>query len=703
MKEKKPWYRRMFVLMIVFIVLILLFTGIGTTIYLYARFLLGNDIVVKLSADKEALNLKRGEEQKVTFTASITTNPFCTATCDTIFTDISRNQTIESDEFTLRSTIPIHKEFTIKATKLGSGQELYGFKMQCRSTPTFLCRTSGESTTRDILITANYDPNEHDVALKQQDNETIHELANKISLWKGMFSAFEIFSVPYPIDLPRRLQIVSADIDNLTQLWKTQDYLLVKNNIASLDAEIRATEADIRSYNNSVTNYISSHNFNVDNQTKIETLRKETTVDREYDALCTITGNCKSHPSIQERAQETSFNLTMACEAVDALRNLYSSLIIPQTNYSHEATIKVGNIKQDITNTYLVELPENAMNTGALKSILQKEQLTPVGGNFSQDTLAGELVRQQPPPCKNITIPHKLEMPAIPGIPLNITLEEIPPQCCVFGKCNTCCITEQCRNENLPIILLHGHAFYQALSAEYSLDIFNKLQNRLEQDGYVNAGAITLYTVNNTPKGIWGYSGAPLTIKVSYYFDIFREPENYVVVQTNSENIDTYAIRLKDLIDTVEYKTGKPRVIIIAHSMGGLVTRRYMQIFGEDKIAKVILVATPNKGIAGDTSGYCPLIGEKLECRDMGADSLFLNKLNYGAKPSIPIYNIAGSGCEMKQGTGDGVVLTDNALLEGAKNFVINGTCNGLDVLHTSLLNINKYPETYDIIKEALK
>ncbi|MBW2974429.1 alpha/beta fold hydrolase, partial [Candidatus Woesearchaeota archaeon] len=182
-----------------------------------------------------------------------------------------------------------------------------------------------------------------------------------------------------------------------------------------------------------------------------------------------------------------------------------------------------------------------------------------------------------------------------------------------------------------------------------------------------------------------------------------EEPENYVVVHVKSENIDTYSIRLKEVLDLIRYKTGKPKVNIIAFSMGGLVARRYIQIFGTESVNRVILIGTPNKGITGRTADLCPLVGGDLECRDMDSGSLFLNKLNRGSLPDIPIYSIVGTGCLMEGKEGDGTVLEENARLEGAQNFVINGTCTSVDKpLHTDLRDIGLYPEVYDIIIDAL-
>ena len=208
-------------------------------------------------------------------------------------------------------------------------------------------------------------------------------------------------------------------------------------------------------------------------------------------------------------------------------------------------------------------------------------------------------------------------------------------------------------------------------------------------------------------QGVWGLSGKPVTIKASYYYDAFRKEDKYIVVPTKSENIDTYALRLKDLIDIVKQRTNKPKVNIIAHSMGGLVARRYMQIFGDKDVDKLIMIATPNKGISGAAGDYCGFVGENRECQDMQENSLFINKLNDPLKQqgNARIYAVIGQGCQTKLGNGDGIVSTENVKLENAKLYYVNGTCSGLfgENLHTEILNIDKYPETYGIIRDILK
>src|SRR3989338_5321372 len=271
-------------------------------------------------------------------------------------------------------------------------------------------------------------------------------------------------------------------------------------------------------------------------------------------------------------------------------------------------------------------------------------------------------------------------------------------KCCALGSCMACCVEKGCGE--YPILFIHGHAFNADLSAEYSLNAFNELQMKLEEVGYVNAGGVSLYTPTEKGEGTWGLFQTPVSVKGSYYYDTYFTSGGYTFVQQKSERIETYALRLKELIETVQYKTGREKVIIVAHSMGGLVTRRYMQLFGEEDVAKLIMIGTPNKGVVGNVAQYCDIIGEQRECEDMNEKSLFMGKLNAGKKPAIPTFVIVGIGCEMDGKEGDGVVLKENGQLEGAKTTFVKGSCDGLETWHTEMLHKKK---VYEAVVEAVK
>jgi len=291
---------------------------------------------------------------------------------------------------------------------------------------------------------------------------------------------------------------------------------------------------------------------------------------------------------------------------------------------------------------------------------------------------------------------------------IDIKLTENYPICCVFGVCKRCCTQEECRQDPAlyPILFLHGHTLRKDNNPDFSLDAFNKIQAKLQEEGYISAGTITpVSDYSEIKQNEWGRSSKPISVKGSYYLVSYYNIGSYAIATQKSENIETYAIRLKELIDLLKFRTGRDKINIIAHSMGSLVARDYIQIFGGSSVDKLIMITSPNKGISGQISSYCPILGEKKECEDMSKNSIFIKKLNDPLK--IPknnkIYNIIGIGCNMNSKTGDGIVLKENAELHHAENYYINGTCSRLKLLHTEILNIGKYPEVYEIISSILK
>jgi len=284
--------------------------------------------------------------------------------------------------------------------------------------------------------------------------------------------------------------------------------------------------------------------------------------------------------------------------------------------------------------------------------------------------------------------------------PINFTLSNPSSECCVYNACKVCGEAENA----YPVIFIHGHDFNKDISAEYSLNAFQNLQSSLDSDGFLNAGQLTLYDIDPSTLGLLGLSGVPITVRSTYYYDVLKESSFlYLPVQTKSENIDTYSIRLKTLVDKLKYETGQPKVVIIAHSMGGLVARRYIQLFGNDSVDKLVLINTPNNGIAGNIVSLCSLFGAKAECTDLASGSLFLNKLNNDPSPKVKTYDIIGTGCQMDGGIGDGVVLNENAVLNGSRQYYIDGTCSGVNPLHIDMLDLNKYPQLYQTIKDILQ
>ena len=655
--------RTLFISIIAVVVILLIL--FGAKIFLYVNFILGNDIIIKLESSKENIFLEKGQKENITFESSVTTNPFCSALCESKFIEISNGLILSNHNFTLTPANPLVEEFEIQIDKSGRGQKLYLYSIECRSVNTIFCHTDEEgSTSRDVLVTVDY-------SLSKEEKEIEDYLINNFNSTKIKLE--EIISrVEYMENLRDELEnrILIENIENITKIKQlildSESKIINLQNVMN-DNNYQISKEEFDEINNN-TNLADDESFDIFLYLSDVVLSYNNIIDN----LVNLRNSINHYIDLQSLNETQDSDLNYIIHNF----NIVSRTINNETSIT-EINLIVNNLSEEsqtIFNRFNKEI-ENQTNNKFNSSFINVEE-------FNLNKILLDL--------SNKTIYAKLEEPL--------------PLCCAYNNCESCCITNECINNEdyYPVVFIHGHAINQDLAADYSLDAFNKIQKRLANDGYINAGSISLYNIDDTKPGVWGLIRAPVSIKASYYLDVFREPENYVVVQVKSENIETYSIRLREIIDNIKIKTGKPKVNIITHSMGGLVVRRYLQLFGSDDVNKLIMIGSPNKGITGDAADYCSLIGGELECRDMNSNSLFINKLNTRKTPEIDTYNIIGTGCLMDGEDGDGVVLSENAELENAKNFFIDGNCQGLETLHVKMLDINRYPKVYDIIKNSL-
>lgn len=90
-----------------------------------------------------------------------------------------------------------------------------------------------------------------------------------------------------------------------------------------------------------------------------------------------------------------------------------------------------------------------------------------------------------------------------------------------------------------------------------------------------------------------------------------------------------HAREIAAAVDSLLRRTGARRVDIVAHSMGGLATREYLErLGGAERVRRVVLLATPNEGTY---TAYLAFGGGRDE---MLPGSAFLDSLNAG--PSVP-------------------------------------------------------------------
>ncbi|MEK6856410.1 MAG: hypothetical protein AABX49_00185, partial [Nanoarchaeota archaeon] len=629
---------------LILIISIILIIFLGAKIYFYLNFLIGNDIIIKLNVNKEYVYLVHGETDILEFETKVTTNPFCSAVCTSSFIDVSRGVVLDQSKFSVKPGNPFKQAYEITSKSKGIGKDVYNYELECNSAGRFLCHSNPETSSRNILVVAEYDFTDEEKTLKKLFGENSLLLADEINIIKNNIS-----SLKPAIDKLAQMALTDFNFsysDDLNSFQTTlalvafqEDYFIHIDELNKLMSDFLDFKINFLLFQDEVVGNLSAYNSLIDDLILVGNLFENLSYSTDEELA-----------EIKSLGKE--FNLVVegfsVVNKIEIKKDLVEGAFMSVSNYSNLS--RIGN-KVNLSELELKEI------------------------NFS-----------------------KIEISDVDSEIFRLEFFPYEPMCCRDNDCTKCCAGNECSEDAnaFPVVFLHGHSVTKDLPLEYSLEGFRGLQEELEKESFLNVGAITLYTKKEVPAGIWNFN-FPLSIRGSYYFDFFEEPENYKIVLTKSENIDTYAVRLKEVFDNVRFRTGKSKINVIAFSMGGLVVRRHMQLFGSEGFDKVILIGTPNKGISGDISTLCPLAGgEKRECDDMNADGLFMQKLNREKVPDN-IYNIYATGCEMSGGDGDGIVLEESAKIDTVNNFVINGTCRGrLQPLHLDLMKINLYPEVYE-------
>lgn len=180
-----------------------------------------------------------------------------------------------------------------------------------------------------------------------------------------------------------------------------------------------------------------------------------------------------------------------------------------------------------------------------------------------------------------------------------------------------------------------------------------------------------------------GYGGrvAALDPLVSRLRDEGRE---VVVLQPaggGTGDLRDEAARLGALVEDTLARTGAGSVDLVGYSAGGVVVRLYVRDDGgTDVVRRVVTLGSPHHGtevaeLAVDAAGSCPTA-----CEQLVPDSDLLRRLNAGDETP------AGPEWATVRSAGDRVVTpTDSAVLDGARNVLVQDLCPQAEVQHDDL------------------
>jgi triacylglycerol lipase len=124
-------------------------------------------------------------------------------------------------------------------------------------------------------------------------------------------------------------------------------------------------------------------------------------------------------------------------------------------------------------------------------------------------------------------------------------------------------------------------------------------------------------------------------------------------------SIDGYAAQVARRVDALCRETGAERVMLVGHSMGGLVSRAYLRRYGESRVARLVTLATPHRG------SILARFGLGRNAREMEPGNAWLRDLELFPL-RVP--------CVAMYGTHDNYVIPQaGALLAGAENRPLPG------------------------------
>jgi hypothetical protein len=760
-KLKQVIKERIILSAIIAIVLIVVLASISLFLGIRINFLINDELKINLVPLDKSILLHYNESTVLDFKVTNDNFMFCKSYCEYKLTDLSNNKIIHKSSSLLKSDETTALSYDLTSNLPGSGQIIYQFEARCNNIKSILCNTNEAARFKTSFITFNYDLTEQEKVIKNELNESLHDYMNllqksdikaqennalltKLAREKNPEEIILLASIIY--DYENEFIKLHELLQKYINLWNEEQYtnLNTEFNLHKITNHLEKSN----NLTSAITDVISIHNSNIiavksmlDDLDKLNSIhnyylninKTTTPLYAYYQNLNNLHQNISqnnfySYESIKIRILELNesflditHNFKTIKEEVLSLGNITTLNLLTESHLlTYNTTINLTNmtieepcteINQLMINLEQIEsmlLEQNETlnhrnNTNFTASINSANNykdiycdLEDFNNTLTIDTLSSTLID----PLINFNFTSNIDY----NIPSN------PPQCCIFDECKQCCTHETCSNiENLyPIIFLHGHAINKDESPESSLAIFAKMQIKLQEEGIINAGEISLADNRDEASfGEYGKSGHPVSFRASYYYLNYFDLGRYHITTQKSDRIENYALRLRELIDVIKYRTGFKKVNIVAHSMGGLVARQYIALFGEESVHKLVTIATPHNGTRGKIQQFCNFLGSSPECEDMSADSVFLKRLNAQSttKKTSNIFTIAGSGCDMPLGKGDGVILVNDAHLTYSKNFQVAGKCseNLRSQLHNRLVDPDKFPEVYEIVKEILE
>jgi|GEM_PF-3467089 len=705
------------------------------------KFFILDDLQIQLDPIQTVVPYNEGNIT-LNFDVGVGSFQFCHAACNMTLIDAYSKNTLDYSENIFLPNVHSKKVYSFDPHINGAGQKMYYLKVSCHNLKSLLCKTDEKVRTRSALITVNhnYTKSEYQKMIEIRDKlESLKsELINQSSYEDAVNRA--VLTINSTIPISREISNFTYSqiylLDMAKSFYFNQNFLraqeiIDKIYIPNMFGEWLAIKNQVLSFNQNVIDlkFLLNDSFdevyhfyqktNPQKATLLKTIYLGFDAKKmgSFEKILAFSGlnqvksnvlNLTRNYTLEKAAFENEINHNMTLvysllggqgrlgkeicvneEKVNDLINShnqnllsYNPSFLEYINFVNDSLPLIFGNGTHFISPQASLLNQSGMNLLGILSYIKIDRFT-YCENFS--TLYPNALK-----ASVIFLNHSLSQPVFEEVPIPSS------KCCIYGECSGC------SERPYPVIFLHGHAVNKDNPPESSINVFSPIQNKLsDQKVIVNGGDINYDSASGDK--LWSKMPIPLGVRATYYYVSYYDANILSKTIMKEEGIESYSIRLKEIIDLVLNETGSDKVIIIAHSMGGLVVRKYLMLFGESKVDRIMLIATPNHGITGKIEKFCGYLGDKKACSDMAENSVFLKKLSY-YQPKLPVGVISGVGCDTNGKDGDGVVQADSAKLNYAKLYYVTGSCNDLlgTSFHNQLLLPDKYPGVYNTVKDFI-
>ncbi|MCX7177403.1 MAG: alpha/beta fold hydrolase [Proteobacteria bacterium] len=201
--------------------------------------------------------------------------------------------------------------------------------------------------------------------------------------------------------------------------------------------------------------------------------------------------------------------------------------------------------------------------------------------------------------------------------------------------------------------LFEGAREVAALTALLGAESFGNVFPKPDAPCQPGAGQLPLLLIHgyNCNRGFWWWLKPRLEAQGRSVASLTLEPMH--------GDIDAYAEQIAQRVNWLCRITGAARVVLVGHSMGGLVARAYLRRYGEERVARLITLGTPHQG------SVLAQLGMGRNARQMEQGNAWLREL---ATAPLPIPCVAVFSWQ------DNYVMPQrNAMLAGAENLALAG------------------------------